>query len=324
MAQALSAPGLGLPVPQNLYPSELFNTAYDTSNSFMTLNAGDAITIPSGNWFCNFGRYSVRQHLDPFTSTWISIPAARGQLESVTSDGFTQRIFNPLGCAVAGIVTAIGSGYTAGGVTITPSTGNSTWAAIVGGALGTPTITAAGSGFSMTPIVFIPGPPSTSIVIPATAYATTASGTVNAVSLVNSGAGYTQATVTALLLPNPFDPNIANAVPGTVVFPLANAGAITGVVCTNSGAPIAAASLATVSLSVTGGGSGATVSPVVIQTVTSVTVGGGGVAFGNATNAAKITTAGGKPLGPINANQVAKSKGLRPCSSNVSESGSRL
>ena len=43
MTQGLSGPGIGLPLPQNLYPSYLQNAPIDTPTNKVALAAGDAI-----------------------------------------------------------------------------------------------------------------------------------------------------------------------------------------------------------------------------------------------------------------------------------------
>lgn len=284
----LSGPGLGLPAPQNLYPSDLFNAPYDFSNAYQGLAPGDALVIPAGNWIVGIGPYSFLQWFDVVSQTWRGFNSGRMQPVRVKGDGFNIRVANLTSCPVAGVVTAAGAGYLQGNTTINPSVGNSTWQAIVGGLLTAPSVTAKGAGFSVQPIVFIPGPPSPGV--QATAYASIAAGTVSGVTLVNGGAGYTGGSVTGLLLANPTDPNQGSVTAGTVVFTVGGAGSLTAALCTNPGAALA--TIGNLSLSVAGSGASATVSPVVPQSLQSISISGGGTGFGNAMNA-MVTTAGG-------------------------------
>jgi len=67
----LSGPGIGLPFPQNLYPTELQNAAQDASSNRVPLAPGDSFVIPAGDWYINLGFYCVLQYLDPVTGTWV-------------------------------------------------------------------------------------------------------------------------------------------------------------------------------------------------------------------------------------------------------------
>ena len=288
MSILISGPGIGLPPPQNLYPSELANAPYDTPTNSLTLNAGDTLPIPAGRWMVWPGAFSVIQWLDYTPGIWRNFVAQRGQPQVVLSDGFTRRVANLTGCPVAAVIPNGGSSYAAATATLSASAGGSTWQPIVGGSLSVSSVTAAGGGYTEAPLVFIPAPPNPGI--PATAYATITSGTVSAVSLVNFGAGYTTAP-TAVILPNPTDTS-TTITQATVTFGLANSGKITGALCTNNGAPLT--NLTGLTLTAAGGaGSGATVTAVVMQTATSISIVSGGTAFGDATHPALITSVDG-------------------------------
>ena len=209
----------------------------------------------------------------------------------VSSDGFTTRVANLTGCAIAGIVVAGGSGWAQATTTVTPSTGNSAWSPIVGGQLNTTVaISNAGSGYGVAPLVFVGAPPPGGV--QATMIANLTSGTVSSITTVNQGAGYPTAPQIAIY-PSPFDPNflagsaITNAV---ATCSLAGSSAITAVLCTNNGAPFSAASVPT--LTISGGGSGATLSIVQLTTLTGATISGGGAGFNSS---AYLTTKGGQP-----------------------------
>ena len=299
MSTPQSGPGIGLPLPQNLFPTMLSNAPYDPSSTQLCLNAGDAIPIPAGTWGVGLGLYCNLEWLDPLTGTWKITASAAWQsgLMYVKSDGFNFRIANRTGTPVAGVVTAPGNGsYVQSSTSISVTGGGgSTWVPIVGGQLGNTTVTSAGAGYGVTPIVFIPPPPGpqTNVNgvggIPATGYATISSGTVNGFTFTNPGAGYRSA-VTMVVMPNPTDPNISTGITNaTITAQVIGSGSLTGVLCTNPGAPIS--NPANITLTVAGAGANGTVSPVMMQTVTAASVVGGSTIA--AAGGAMVTSAGG-------------------------------
>src|ERR1700690_1331105 len=112
MSQYLAGPGLGLPYPQNLYPSQLNNAPPDTPTNRIALAPGDTLPVPAGDWFVNVGQYCVLQFLDPCTGIWSMGPNAawNGGHQFVVSDGFNVRVANLLGCPVTATVTNYGAG----------------------------------------------------------------------------------------------------------------------------------------------------------------------------------------------------------------------
>lgn len=299
MPQPLSGPGIGLPLPQNLYPTELFAAPYDFGSNQLALAPGDAIPLPAGDWYIGGGSYCVAQFQNPVNNTWAftSTAAWAAGPRFIKSDGFNARIANLTGCPVGAEVLNGGTNYVQSTTAVAASAGNSTWAPIVGGALSVSTINNAGAGYGVAPLVLIPAPappsgnPNGVGGIAASAYATIANGTVSGITFTNQGAGYTSAPV-ATILPNPTDPNINSGITqATVTLATFGAGTITGVLCTNSGAPLAAPNGLT--LTAAGAGAGATLSAIVMQTVTGVSVTAGGTGYG-AANAA-LTTLGGVP-----------------------------
>src|SRR5579863_2755082 len=277
MAQFISGPGVGLPLPTNLYPSELANAPYDFGNNIQTLPAGGVLAIPAGRFIVDAGAISILQWLDPVTGIWrTSNSAVRGQPYIVLSDGFTRRVANLTGCPVAAVVQNGGSGFVQATAVINSNTGGSTWQPIVGGSLVINTLSNKGLNYGVTPFVFIPDPPNPGV--PAAAYATMASGTLSSVSMSASGAGYTSIP-TGVILPVLTDPNFATVTQATVSFSLSNAGAITAALCTNNGAALA--TLSGLTLTASGGsGTGASITPVIMQTVIGQSVVAGGGAFG--------------------------------------------
>src|SRR5208282_530599 len=141
MAQRISGPGVGLALPQNLYPSELGGASLDTSGNRVCLAPGDAMPVPPGEWLVGLGMYLVLQYLDPITNTWIVSASGgwEGSLIYVFSDGYNVRVANVLGVPIGAAITAAGGGYVQATTTIVATsaagTGGSTWLPIIGGQL---------------------------------------------------------------------------------------------------------------------------------------------------------------------------------------------
>ena len=287
MSSLLSGPGVGLQLPQNLYPSELFNAPYDYSNNYQSLAPGDALTIPAGDSWIDPGSVGVLQYQDPVTGIWRGLESSRAQYQLVKSDGFSWRIANLTGCPVAAIVQNGGSGYTQATCQVTAATGNSTWQPIVGGQCSVVSVGSAGSGYGVPPLLLIPAPPNPGV--QATGYCViNSTGSVTAVSLTNVGAGYPSAP-SAAIVPSPFDPNFSTASGAAVVIGSAGSGAITAVLCTNPGASVSAAP----SLTPTGTtGTTATISAVQMLTLTGVSIVTGGT---NYSSVSELRTFGGVP-----------------------------
>ncbi len=311
MPSPLSGPGLGLPFPQNNYPSELQNAPQDASSNRQGLAPGDSFVVPAGDWYINLGLYCVIQYLDPVTGIWVTGAGAawtRGQM-FVKSDGFTCRVANLTGCVISASVINGGTNYVQATTTITAiGTFNNvapTVVPIVGGALGltgtyTLDVTTKGGGYGVAPLIMIPPPPPSYANangvggIPATAIAVLGTGgTISSVSITNPGAGYPSAP-TAVVVPSPFDPNLSVGITqATVAFSLTSAGVIMGALVTNNGGPLNNASLASITLSIGGAGSSGSLTANVMQTVVAATVSGPGVGYG--TSNTLITTVGGVP-----------------------------
>jgi hypothetical protein len=289
MAGWLSGPGQPLPIP-SLYPASLVNGAIDPAGTRVTLAPGQAILVPRGVWAIDLSKVGVIQVLDPITQTWqIESSYNRGGNNTVTSDGTNIRVANMTGCAIGGIVTTAGSSYVAGSTTATPSAGNSQWTAVVGGLISTTvSVSAAGAGYTVPPLVFIPPPPQPGV--QATAIAVLSSGTVSSITVVNQGAGYQTAPVPQIY-PNPTDPAyLSGAITSnaTAVTTLVGAGTLAAVLCTNPGS-----SFSTVpSLTIAGAGSSAAATIVPMWTITGDSITNGGAGY---STLAEITTVGGVP-----------------------------
>lgn len=312
MPTPLSGPGVGLPLPQNLYPSELFNAPYDFSTNKVGLAPGQELPIPAGTWYVHLGSYLILEFLDPVTGVWQFAPngAWEGGLKYVKSDGFNVRIANRTGCIVGAVVTSYGNGSYVQATTAIAVTGSTaTFLPIVGGQLsvsGTFTVAVPnqGAGYGVPPILFIPAPPPATNNangvggIPATAWLGMRTGTVAGVTFNNPGAGYPSAP-TPIVLPNPTDPNIATGITqASVAFSLTGAGSLCGVLCTNSGAPLTNGSLGSITLAVTGAGATASVAALILQTILTATVTGPGTGYGTAISPV-LTTGGGASAGTI-------------------------
>lgn len=299
MAIRISGPGVGLPLPTNLYPTDLNNAPLDFGTAYLGLPPGEVVVVPAGDWIVENGPNSVLQHLDPITGTWRDVSARNGQPNTFFSDGETRRVANLTACPIGAVVAGGGTGFTQATATITASAGGSLWTAVVGGSLTVASIVNPGAGFTIRPMVLIPDPPGVAVNnvggVPAVATCTLANATVTAVALSNVGAGYTAPTVSALIVPSPFDPNLGSITNGTVTFILTNSGLITAALCTNNGTPLAGPAL-TLTLTAAGGaGSGATITPVILQAIVSAGIVAGGTVWGDVAHPALITTVGGLP-----------------------------
>lgn len=285
--QRIGGVGLGLPLPQFKYPSEVQNAAPDIGNAYVSLPPGDSFIVPPGDYIIN-RTYSFVQHYDSVTGSWRGYATALGPQEHVFSDGVNVRIANLTGCPVAAIVTVGGSGYAQSTTTVTPSVGNSTWQAIVGGMLSVSTIANAGSGYGMAAELLIPQPPNPGV--QATGYATMTGGSVTGVTLTNVGAGYITAP-TVIVIPNPYDPQLTSTtaiVPATVTLATVGSGSVAAVICTNSGAPPASVP----TLTIAGAGASAAATPVMCNTMASGSVVAAGTGL---TGGAAFITSGGIP-----------------------------
>ena len=304
MPAPLSGPGIGLQLPQYLYPTELNNAPYDTSSNRVGLSPGNSLVLPAGTWYVGLGMYLVLQFLDPVTNTWVIGASGgwEGSVAYVKSDGFNCRVANLTGCPVAAAITAYGGGLTQAGTTISVTGGGgSTWLPIVGGQLataGTCVTGSAGAGYGVAPIALIPPPPPAANNsngvggVQASGYFGISSGTISGFTFTNPGAGYPTAPVITAV-PSPFDPNLSTGITaGTITCSVVGSGSLCGVLCTNNGAPLA--NPANITLTVNGGSTAATIVPVVMQTVTAVSVvGTSGTGWGTLT--AGITSIGGAP-----------------------------
>jgi hypothetical protein len=298
-----------LPLPQNLYPSELGGASLDTSGNKVTIPAGAAIPVPPGEWNVGLGMYLLLQFLDPITNTWVMTASGgwQGTFHKIFSDGYNYRVANLLACPIGAAITNAGGNYVQASTTISVTGGGgSTWAPIVGGQLAVSggTLVSNGAGYGVTPLALLPAPPPPQSNangvggVQASGYFTIAGGTVSGFTFTNPGAGYASG-FTIAAQPSPYDPNNATGITlATIAFSLAAAGSLTGVLCTNPGAALATP--ANITLTVAGVGTAATISPIVLQTIVKASVTGAGTGYG--TVGVLLTTFGGAPGTAVFAN----------------------
>jgi len=280
MVQRISGPGVGLPLPQNLYPSELGGASLDTAGNRVTLPPGEAMPVPPGEWLVGLGMYLILQFLDPITNTWVTTSSGgwEGPSIYVFSDGYNIRIANMLGCPTGAVVTAPGGGYVQASTTISVTGGSgTTFQPIIGGQLalnaGSIVYGSGGAGYGIAPLALLPAPPPAAANsngvggVQASGYFAISGGSVVGFTFTNPGAGYSSGA-TIVAQPSPYDPNLATGITmATVGFSVTASGSLTGVLCTNSGAPLNNGSLANITLTVGGVGSQATVTPIIPQTI---------------------------------------------------------
>ena len=306
MVQRISGPGIGLMLPQNLYPSELGGASLDTAGNRVTLPPGEAMPVPPGEWLVGLGMYLILQFLDPTTNTWVTTSSGgwEGPSIYVFSDGYNIRIANMLGCPTGAVVTAPGGGYVQASTTISVTGGSgTTFQPIIGGQLalnaGSIVYGSGGAGYGIAPLALLPAPPPAAANsngvggVQASGYFAISGGSVVGFTFTNPGAGYSSGA-TIVAQPSPYDPNLATGITmATVGFSVTASGSLTGVLCTNSGAPLNNGSLANITLTVGGVGSQATVTPIIPQTIVTASVTGAGNGYG--TIGVGMTTFGGAP-----------------------------
>jgi len=169
----------------------------------LTLPAGETYIVPAGNYAVNLGPYTELQYLDPVTGIWRTQlwPGQDGQF---AIDGANYRLANLTGCPVAAVITtalatgaATGIGVTATLMTVTASSGSSTWCPIVGGALSLTCVTgvtgsSVGAGYLFPPTAIISAPPPGGLQATAHVTGIPTTGALLAAQVIidNQGAGY--------------------------------------------------------------------------------------------------------------------------------------
>ena len=217
----------------------------------ISLPTGGLYTIPPGQYLVQPGPFTFMQYFDAASQIWrnMNTPVLGSSSMLLTSDGYSVRLANLTGTVVGAIVTTAGSGMTNGiyppaaqlGTTAAPkavvAAGGGTNLAllnvIVGGVINTTiAITNGGKNYVYPPTLIISQPPTGGV--PASAICTISAGAINAVTVINAGAGYSSApTVTVVN-----DPRDTTGTGGvlTVNATLAQSGAISALTSADPGA----------------------------------------------------------------------------------------
>lgn len=181
--------------------------------SKIELASGGTFYFPAGEYIVLNDIHTQIEYFDGQSQFWrIMYPVSNGGYLSADGYNFRARNIygsaslttisnagaatatNGIGSVINGVSAAVAASDTTGGATITLQT-------IVGGSVAAPTITQAGSGFLVPPLIVIDPPPQGGI--QATAYAVlTAGGALSAVTMDNVGAGYL-ATPNFWIIPQP-------------------------------------------------------------------------------------------------------------------------
>lgn len=247
----------------------------------LDLQPGQSYVPPQGWYWFQGDRASSLQTFDPIAQVWRSTGDGSSAMRYVYFDGQASRIANPTGCPVGAVVTDAGSGY-ATAPTVTASAGNSTWNAILGGAISTSvSILAAGSGYAYPPVLWIEAPPQPGV--QATGTVQISGGAVGTVTIDNQGAGYINPPVAVLIN----DPRDTTGSGGQVTLGLTGSGTVTALVCTNPGQPVSAVP----TLSFSAGAAAATA--VMDWTINAVAVNTAGAGYTSAAGSVTASGAGG-------------------------------
>lgn len=165
------------------------------------LGSGGIWYFPAGQYVVLTDASSTVERWDPVEQTWATfIAASTGGF--INCDGYNFRVHNITGVVSGNTLTA-GSGMTNGigavatGVSVAYAASNTTGYptatgyVIIGGSVAAPTVTQAGSGFLVPPVLVIDPPPPGGIQATAIAVMTAAgSSGIASITMVNAGAGY--------------------------------------------------------------------------------------------------------------------------------------
>lgn len=294
------------------------------------LAAGQIVQLPAGTYMAALGTYTSLLWLDPVTGVYRPISALPDRASIlIDSDGGNYQLGNLTGCVVGALITTAGTLYTNGigsaqnGLVVTASAGGSTWVAVTGGAINsTIAITAGGQTYLYPPILVIDAPPTGGI--QATAYCTISAGAINAVTVVNQGAGY----VTAPNIRVINDPRDTTGTGGilTVNATLAGSGGLTALYPSNYGTSLTAVPTFTFTVQSGFAGSGAVATAVMNFVVTGFTVNSGasGAAYGTSQPFLILTESGviGTAAAANTAGPIASTGLTRPRMARVSGTSS--
>ena len=171
----------------------------------LSLGSGGVWYPPAGQYIITVDASTVVERFDPTEQVWAVFESASANNgDWVSTDGSNIRVHNITGVVSGNTISNAGSGMTNGigstatGVSIAYAVSNTTGYptatgyVIIGGTIGAPTVTQAGSGFLVPPTIVIDPPPPGGIQASAIAVMTAAgSSGIASVTIVNAGAGYT-------------------------------------------------------------------------------------------------------------------------------------
>jgi hypothetical protein len=192
-----------MPQIRGLFPFPLAQPA--EGGGVVVLGQGGTWYPPAGEWLVQTGTSCAIQWWDPIGQTWRNQVSASNIADYFSTDGANYRMVNLTGNILSAPITAAGStgtngiGFAQTGAAIAfsaPGSGGvqATGYVIVGGSVAAPTVTQAGSGFVVPPLIVIDPPPPGGIQATASAVMTafTGAGTagIASITMANVGAGY--------------------------------------------------------------------------------------------------------------------------------------
>lgn len=183
-----------------------------TGGPAIQLSPGETFYPPPGNYLVWLGLVTGLQVWDPLQQQWRTAGQPTIEAQAFDTDGYNWRLVNLSGVVTGANITNAGSGATNGigavatGVTITLSAPaapgvTATAQPIVGGAVVAPTVSQAGTGFLVPPLIIIDPPPQGGIQATAICTLTAIGGGISSVTMVNAGAGYTATNPQFYILP---------------------------------------------------------------------------------------------------------------------------
>lgn len=182
--------------------------------SRVELASGGTFYFPPGEYICLNDTHTQIEFFDGQSQTWqILYPVSTGGY--LSADGFNFRAHNITGIVSGNTIATAGSGMTNGigptatGVALSYGASNTTGYptatayAVIGGSVASPTITQAGSGFLVPPLIVIDPPPQGGVQATAIAILTAAGGSgIATITMENVGGGYTT-TPNFWIIPQP-------------------------------------------------------------------------------------------------------------------------
>jgi hypothetical protein len=182
----------------------------------LSLGSGGVWYPPAGEYIFTMDANTQVERWDPTEQVWAIVESATANNgDWVSTDGYNLRLHNITGVISSNTISNAGSGMTNGIGSV--ATGVSVaWAAagttgypiatgyvVIGGSVGAPTVTQAGSGFLVPPVIVIDPPPQGGVQASAIAVMTqSGSSGIASITMVNAGAGYAT-TPNFYIIPQP-------------------------------------------------------------------------------------------------------------------------